>query len=175
MQHQSWLRLLAREALHQRLASKFDPSDVVQQTLLSAWKDWEQMRATDDGQRRAWLRAILAHQLAKINRQYAGTQRRDVRREQHILQSIDQSAARLEHLLVAREPTPSQAVLADEQRQRLFECLDKLSDDHRHVLILRNIDELSHQEIAQRMNRSEAAVRMLWLRALAALSAVLQE
>jgi len=37
------------------------------------------------------------------------------------------------------------------------------------VIMLRNIEEFSHEEIAERMQRSVGAVRMLWVRALAAL------
>jgi DNA-directed RNA polymerase specialized sigma24 family protein len=35
------------------------------------------------------------------------------------------------------------------------------------VLILRNLEGLSHEEVAQRMGRGVGAVRMLWVRALA--------
>ena len=37
------------------------------------------------------------------------------------------------------------------------------------MIVLRNLEELPHEEIARRMGRSVGAVRMLWLRALAEL------
>ena len=52
---------------------------------------------------------------------------------------------------------------------QLADVLAALPDDYREVIILRNLEGLSHAEIAQRLNRSPGAVRMLWVRALAAL------
>jgi DNA-directed RNA polymerase specialized sigma24 family protein len=43
------------------------------------------------------------------------------------------------------------------------------------VLILRNLDGLSHEEVAQRMGRGVGAVRMLWVRALAGIRKELGE
>jgi len=37
---------------------------------------------------------------------------------------------------------------------------------HREVIVLRNFQGLSFEEIGRRMNRSSGAVRMLWLRAI---------
>ena len=56
----------------------------------------------------------------------------------------------------------------------LAEVLERLPADYRMVILLRNIEEMSHEEIAERMHRSVGAVRMLWVRALAALRDELQ-
>jgi RNA polymerase sigma-70 factor (ECF subfamily) len=170
LRNEAWLRLLARHEVNARYASKFDPSDVVQQTLFEAWQGWERLEARDEAQRLAWLRQILAHQLAHHVRHFGGTQKRDVGREISLQQQLDQSAARLDALLPARDPSPSSAAVQSESRQLLAKVLEDLPDDYRQVILLRNLGELSHAEIAQRLGRSEAASRMLWLRALAALN-----
>ena len=174
MQHEHGLRLLARLEINQRFAGKFDPSDVVQQTLMEAWQGWDGLKAHDEPQRYAWLRQILIHQLAKFVRHHQGTLKRDISREfsiDQLEQSVNASARKLDALLVAQDPSPSHAAVAQEQRDQLARVLEELPEDYREVILLRNIEELSHQEVAQRMGRSEPAVRMLWLRALAALSA----
>ena len=51
----------------------------------------------------------------------------------------------------------------------LAEALARLPDDAREVILLRNLEGLSHEAIAERMERSPGAVRMLWVRALARL------
>ena len=56
-----------------------------------------------------------------------------------------------------------------EQQLRLADALEQLPEDYRQVIMLRNIEDLSHEEVASRMQRTPGAVRMLWLRALAAL------
>lgn len=42
------------------------------------------------------------------------------------------------------------------------------------VIVLRNLKGLAHEEVARRMGRSVAAVRMLWVRALARLRQTIQ-
>lgn len=175
LQQQSYLRLLAKYELKCRLVAKLDPSDLIQQTLLEAWQGWDRLRATDGAQRRVWLRKILANQLAKQIRHYYGTEKRDPGRELSIEESMENSAVRLDALLIGTSETPSQAAIRDEQRQRLLKALETLPEDYRQVIILRNLQDLTHQQIAEAMNRSESAVRMLWIRALAALSKSMNE
>jgi RNA polymerase sigma-70 factor (ECF subfamily) len=174
LKYEAWLRLLARNEIDSRFAGKFDASDAVQQTLMEAWKGWEQFRGDDEPQRRAWLRQILAHQLAHLARHYAGTAKRDLARELSIEHTLNQSAQRLDSLLPASDVSPSGLAVANEQRLQLAEVLERLPADYRLVILLRNIEEFSHEEIAERMQRSVGAVRMLWLRALAALRDAMQ-
>ena len=44
--------------------------------------------------------------------------------------------------------------------------MDPLPEDHREVILLRNMQHLPFEEVAQRMGRTSGAVRMLWARAL---------
>jgi RNA polymerase sigma-70 factor, ECF subfamily len=169
LRYEAWLRLLARTEIDSRFQGKFDASDAVQQTLLEAWKGWDNFRGSEEPQRLAWLRQILAHQLAHLARHYAGTQKRDVAREASLERSLCQSAQRLDAMLPAADPSPSQAAASNEQRLRLAQVLEQLPDDYRQVIVLRNLENLSHEEVARRMNRTAGAVRMLWVRALAAL------
>lgn len=169
MSYEAWLKLLARLEIDSRFAGKFSASDAVQQTLLEAWKDWDRFRGQTQQQRLAWLRKILAHQLARLARHYAGAQKRDVAREVSLEQSLSCASQRLEAFVADRGPTPSRVVEQREQQLELAQVLERLPEEYREVLILRNLEELSHSEIAQRMGRSEGAVRMLWVRALAAL------
>lgn len=169
LRNEAWLRLLARNEIDSRFAGKFDPSDAVQQTLMEAWKDWDHFRGAGEQQRLAWLRQILAHQLAHLARHFAGTKKRNVAREVSIEQSLCRSAQKLDALLPAADSTPSVQAEANEQRLRLARVLEGLPDEYRQVILLRNIEGLPHDEVAKRMGRSSGAVRMLWLRALTAL------
>ena len=143
--------------------------DAVQQTLLEAWRCWDNFRGDQEHARQAWLRQILAHQLAHLARHYGATQKRDGSKEQSIDQTLARSAHRLEHLLANDQSTPSVVAAKREQQLRLADALEQLPEDYRQVIILRNIEDLSHEEVASRMQRTPGALRMLWLRALAAL------
>ena len=167
--HEAWLTTLARLEIDSRMQGKFSASDAVQQTMLEAWRVWGNFRGHTDAERLAWLRGILAHQLAHIVRHFAGVQKRDVSRERSLNESLARSSQRLDQLLAARGPSPSDAMAAGEERLRLIEVLDRLPDDYRQVILLHNLQELSYDEIARKMNRRAGAVRMLWVRALARL------
>ncbi len=169
IRYQPWLQLIARCEVDSRFGGKFSASDAVQQTLLEAWRNWDRFRGEGEPQRRAWLRQILAHQLAQLARHFAGTQKRDVVRERSIDGSLARSSLRLEQLLAAEQTSPSGQAVRNEQNLRLAHVLEQLPDDYRQVILLRNVEDLTHEEVARRMNRSVGAVRMLWLRALTAL------
>lgn len=171
LEQESWLQLLARMEIDSRFQGKFSPSDAVQQTLMEAWRGWEGCRATDHPQRLAWLRKILAHQLAHLARRYAGTQKRDVKREVSIEQSLAQSSMQLGRLLPADATSPSAQLMTEERHVQVASILQRLPPEYRQVIVLRNLQELSHAEVAEKMNRSEGAVRMLWVRALERLRA----
>lgn len=173
VKYQPWLRLLARLEMDHRFdeakfGGKFSASDVVQHTMAEAWQGWEQFRGENEAQRMAWLRAILGNQLGHLARRFK-TKQRDIAREVSIDCSLSQSAERLNQLVPSDATSPSQHAIANENQILLAKALDRLPEDYREVIVLRNLEDLSHEEVAHRMNRKPGAVRMLWMRALAKL------
>ena len=166
----------AREILADwsRFRAKFDPSDVVQQAMIEAVRAFPQFRGQTEGEFTAWLRQILTHALAHEIRRYAGTAKRDVAREVLLEQELTQTSQQLGSLLAATGTSPSQQVVKQEQSVLLAEVLERLPEDLREVIVLRNLEGLPHEEVARRMDRSPGAVRMLWVRALARLREELQ-
>jgi RNA polymerase sigma-70 factor (ECF subfamily) len=78
----------------------------------------------------------------------------------------------------ARTVSTDQRVLQDEleaseRRVQLFLLLNELGDDQRRVLMLRFVEEMSVQEIAVELGRTEGAIRQLQFRALKNLRAKL--
>ena len=57
MQYEPWVRLIARLECDQRFRGKFSQSDVVQQTMMEAWRNWNEFEAEGDPARArmAWL------------------------------------------------------------------------------------------------------------------------
>jgi RNA polymerase sigma-70 factor (ECF subfamily) len=164
--YQPWLNLLARLQIDGHFQGKFDPSDVVQQTLLEAHRDLPKFRGQSEAELTAWLRQILAHVLAHEIRRYRGTQQRDVAKELSLDHALVESSRRLGAVLAAPGSSPSQQAARHEQEVLLADVLARLPADYREVIILRNLEGLSHDEIAVRLGRTAGAVRMLWLRAL---------
>jgi RNA polymerase sigma-70 factor (ECF subfamily) len=171
--YRPWLHLLARLQVESHFRGKFDASDIVQQTLLEACRDLPQFRGRTEGELLAWLRQILAHVLAHEVRRYHGTQQRDLGREVSLNDVLAESSRRLGELLAAPGSSPSQNAAEREQEVLLADALARLPDDYREVIVLRNLQGLSHEEVAARMGRGVGAVRMLWVRALARVRALL--
>jgi RNA polymerase sigma-70 factor (ECF subfamily) len=97
------------------------------------------------------------------------TAKRDVRREISLAEmgkSLERSAVRLESFLVDHSPSPSSHIHRHERMIQLANHLAAMPEDYRRILILRHCEGLPFKEIAQKMARSEGAVRMLWLRAI---------
>lgn len=166
--YSSYLMVLARVQIGRRLQGKADPGDLVQETFLEANRQFPQFRGLTEAEFKAWIRRILAGQVALLLRRYLGTHR-DMRLERELAVQIDQSSVMLEQGLVAAQSTPSQHVSRREQASLLADALAALKEDYREVIILRHLEGLGFGEVARRMGRTEDSVQKLWARALASL------
>jgi RNA polymerase sigma-70 factor (ECF subfamily) len=165
-QYRGYLALLARLQVPGRLQSKIDASDLAQEACLEAYRDFHAFRGSTEKELLAWLRQVLVRNLANTIRHYAGTQRRDVGLERSLGAGVDRSSLALEAGLAAAQSSPSSRAARREQAALLAEALDKLSADHREVLVLRSLEGLAFPEVAARMGRGVDAVEKLWARAL---------
>jgi RNA polymerase sigma-70 factor (ECF subfamily) len=162
----SYLGFAARAQVESWLKRKVDASDLVQQTLLEAFRDFDRFEGCSEQEWLAWLRRILAHNVSDFIRRYRGTAKRQVRRE---VSFRDLSDTGLKH--GAPEPiapggTPSQEFLRIESELRVAAALAELSPEYQEVIVLRNLQRLAFNEVAERMGRSRPAVQMLWMRAI---------
>jgi len=167
--YRSYLAMISRGALPAELGSKVDASDVVQETMLKACDHFEQFRGATEVELAAWLRSILVHTLSDLVRRHEGARCRDLFRERRLGDAVDGSSAALADLLPGSVTTPSEHARRHELSVIVADALEKLSDDHREVLVLRHIEGLGWPEVAERMGRSRKAVGMLWTRALRAI------
>jgi RNA polymerase sigma-70 factor (ECF subfamily) len=168
-QYRNYLVVLASMQIEKRLQPRVSPSDVVQETMLRAHKNFGQFRGTTEPELLAWLRQILVNNLAKFVEQHMLAARRDVRREvsiERIGAALEHSTIQLAQLVPASMKSPSMAVQQREEAVVLADRLAQLSNDYREVLVLRNLQGLPFEEVARRIDRSVGATRMLWLRAI---------
>jgi len=172
--YRNYLAFLARQGLDAALRVKAAPSDIVQETMLQAFRDFPKFRGRTEAELAAWLRQIMAHSITAVVRRFKGTAARDVGRERPIADVLYDSSVALGNLAQAREATPSRAA---EQRERsviLADALATLEADQRRVIVLRDIEQLKWEQVASRMGRTPGAVRMLWMRALKKLAPLIE-
>jgi len=173
--YRNYLELLARVELGRRLNSKVDPSDIVQETFLEAHCGFSSFRGESEGEFTAWLRTILGHRVAHLVRRYLRNQGRDVRREQPLDLSLDESSRAVERALDGMQSTPSKGASQREQGVLLANALSRLPADYREVVVLHHFEGLSLTDVGERMGRSLDSAQKLWVRALGRLRRELDE
>ncbi|MEM7313792.1 MAG: sigma-70 family RNA polymerase sigma factor [Planctomycetota bacterium] len=164
--YQPWLRLQARLQIDSHFKGKFDESDIAQQTMIEAWRAQSDFRGQSEPERLAWLRTILARVLGHEIRRYRGTKKRDIARERSLQQSIANSSQVLGQFVATNSVTPSQIAQQQEAESELATALERLPDEYREVIIRRNMQMQTHEQIAEALGKSAAAIRMVWIRAL---------
>lgn len=157
--NQNYLLLIANQEIHANVQAKVGASDVVQETLAAAHRNFEQFQGKTAEEWRGWLRVILKNQLLATTRQFAAA-KRDIQREGPLA-----DAERMKD----QQPTPRTTALQADEALRLRRAMERLSEDHRRVIMLHKWEQLSFREVSQQMNRSEDAVKKLWSRALRSL------
>ena len=171
--YQNYLTLLARIQIGLRLQAKVDPDAVVQEAFLDANRQIVYFRGESLEAFTAWLRKLLAGQLAQVIRRSCGTEARDIRLERSIEQDLDSSSARLAQGLASPTSSPSESFRRREDLVDLANMLEQLPADYRSVILMRQIDGLSFVEISIRLERSEDSVQKLWVRGLQSLKALM--
>ena len=167
--YRNYLTVLAGTQIERRLQPRMSPSDVVQETMLRAHANFAQFRGASEPELVGWLRQILVNNLARFVEQHVLAARRDVRREvsiERLGNALEQSTIQLAALLPAGSRSPSAAAQQREEAVVLADRLSMLAPDYREVLMLRNLQGLPFETIAEQMERSVSATRMLWLRAI---------
>ncbi|ADE54458.1 RNA polymerase sigma factor [Coraliomargarita akajimensis] len=149
-----WDRIFAR--VHNLLKNKQDAEEVTQDAFIRAHRGLESFRG--DASFSTWLYQIatnLAH-----NRYWYWFRRK---RDQSI--SLDQPIGdaegdmTLENVMPSEGETPAEAAVTQEFVDRVTECMSGLNDKHREVLLLRNVHNLSYEEISDQLEISVGTVK----------------
>jgi RNA polymerase sigma-70 factor (ECF subfamily) len=170
--HRADLRAFVESRLDLRLRARLDPSDVVQEAQMEALR-----RLPDFLQRRPmpfrdWLRRTAYERLLMLRRRHVAAASRSVNREVVL---PDRSSLVLARKLVAGGSTPSQRLAEEELARRVHRALEQLAEGDRDVLLMRNYDGLTYDEVARVMGIEAATARKRHGRALIRLHKLLAE
>jgi len=156
-----YLLQIANSELDSQMQTKLGASDIVQETFLEAQRAFDRFQGDSSAELRAWLRAILLNKVADSNRQFRGTAKREIGKEL-ALSAKEQTAPEP----IVPTPSPSNLLMREERATALTVALAQLPPHYRQVIIWRQVEDLSFEEIASRLGKSIDAVRKLWWRAL---------
>lgn len=140
-QYQQWVYNIA----YGMLSSPEDASDVAQDVFLWLWENIGQFRFKS--QFSTWLYRIVTNRCLNLKDQR--------QRRKTDPMEIDDS----QPWVPLDTATPERTVLQAEQREILQKALDALKDDYRKILILREMQDLSYEELAEVLGCSVGRVR----------------
>jgi RNA polymerase sigma-70 factor (ECF subfamily) len=150
-----YLYLLARSHISTRFQSRLDASDLVQQTLLDAHQKRDQFRGQSEGECGAWLKHILANNLADAVRGLARA-KRDIHRERSLDEQVGDSFARVDGWLAAAQASPGQQAVRSEELVRMAAALSELPKLQREAIVLHHVQGLALADVGRELNKSTA-------------------
>ena len=139
-----------------------DADDIVQEAILRAFRGFDSLRGSDV---KSWLLTIVRNcHLTAVRQQ----QRRS------LVPLPEESDAQDGEAMIAPTPGPESASIRRDEERTLDRLMSALSEEHREILVLREIEEMDYREIAtvtnipigtvmSRLARARAALKARWL------------
>ena len=154
-QHRERLLSVIYLRMGPNLRVRMDPEDVMQEVAIEAVNSWKTLSL--EANAGAWLVTLARRKVARILRDQLGVAARDPRREYPIKTDLP---------LADRRSGPVTNADRKDRLELLEQAMERLSEDHREVILLMKIEGLSAKEVGERMDRSENAVHLLMSRSL---------
>ena len=146
--------------------SEHDAADITQEVFLRAWKSLDSFRG--DSSLSTWLYRVTANLCVDFARRRAA--------EGQPAASIDDEEGPAAALAdPSRAAQPEAAAENQELREELQYALSQLSDEHRRVVLLRDVAGMTYADIARTLGLEEGTVKSRLARARAALRKILLE
>jgi len=162
---QEWAQ--SRRRIEGKIRVRVDESDVVQQSCLSALRNFDRFEGSELAEFIAWLQRIHEQNVRDVVRDHAVYQKRAVSRETGNVEAVQAAHAKL--------VSPSQQAMRGERSAEIDRALETLPEAQREAVRLRHLEGRSLAEIARRLDRTEAATAGLLKRGLAKLREKLKD
>ena len=114
-------------------------------------------------------RVILQHGRSRFNTLKRGGGQERLQRE------LDLTSSRIDELAAGASPTAAEQAATNESLLLLAQAIAQLSADEQELIRLRHFEHFTHEEIANRLSRTPAAIRMQWVRTLRKLQVLLAD
>lgn len=148
-----WAKIYAMT--NQLLRNQQDAEEVTQDAFVRAHRGLVNFRG--DSAFSTWLYQIATN-LARNRYWYWWRRKRDKSISFDAPVSADNEST-LAEIIPAEQETPEDATVTQEFVHRVSECMELLNEKHREILILRNVQNLSYEEIAGILGISVGTVK----------------
>jgi len=172
--YRAYLNCLTYIQVDPRLWRRFGWSDVVNHTLLEAYRDLAKLQALDEADRNRRLRRMLLNNLLE-RIEHERAEMRDYRREASLDEALAGSSCNLQKWLVEEHVGPAGRADAAERGALLADALSQLPQREREALILQKYHGWSLAQIAEHLGCTIGAVAGLHARGLKRLRELLIE
>jgi RNA polymerase sigma-70 factor (ECF subfamily) len=138
-----------------------EADDVVQDAILRAYRGFDALRGSDA---KAWLLTIVRNcHLTAVKQQ-----------QRRVFVPLPEEGDTTDQAMIASDADPEKDTIMSDQKQVLERLLNALPEEHRTVLMLREIEEMDYAQIAavtnvpigtvmSRLARSRAALKTKWM------------
>jgi RNA polymerase sigma-70 factor (ECF subfamily) len=164
-EYRAYLETLTSIQIDPQLRHRVGWSDIIQDTLLEAWKEFDSIQQLDEVGRKGRLRRMLLNNLRDAIRKLLG-RRRDVRLERSLEVAASESADRLDRQIAIENSSPLDKMVEEEQALQLLEGLSKLNERQREALILQKYHGWTLARIAEYLGCTIGAVAGMHARGL---------
>ena len=158
--HRARLAVLIHYRLGPELRSFFEVDDILQETFLEAFRDFDQFTYQSPGSFMSWLVRISEHVMADLARSHG----RQKRHAAAILRFRSESNPAGPEPIDSR--TPSRVFAEKEGLQELLAKLNALPENYRQAILLVKVEGLTTQEAAARLGMTGESMALLLHRAL---------
>ena len=171
--HRRQLLAYADRNIGPALRTRVEPEDIVQEVVVSALSAIDQFLV--EGRDPFRLLCQLAEQrIIDAHRHHVGAQKRSAAREVSMDAPVPGGDGfGFINMLVASITSPSQAFSRDQKEFQLQQAMAELNDEQREILRLRFVEGLPTKDIADRIGKSDGAIRVTLTRTVAHLQEIL--
>lgn len=175
-QNRSQLAGFLKSITGEHLLAVVEIDDLIQEVSTAAIAGLE-TAPLDQYEPMQWLQQIARRRVVDAHRFHFGAQRRDAGRQQsiHAAGNADSSAMGFEQLLAASMTSPSAVVSRDNRMSRMQEAIEALGEEQKAAVQMRYSEGLPTKQIAEKLGKTDVAVRVLLSRSMRQLEKLLDD
>lgn len=175
--HSDSLHQMVSMRLDKRIRNRVGVSDVMQNVLMEASRRLHVYLESPVMPFHLWLRQIAKDRMIDAHRRHRVSAKRSVDREQHINapRNSDQSSMDLARFFVDEGTSPEDNAIRKETAKKLQASIELLAERDAEVIKMRHFQNLSNQQIGDKLGLNEPAASMRYLRAIRRLRTIVLE